>query len=92
MVFGYHSDAEWGPTVITGFWNGIDPPTSGYTIYYLTALRQEPIIVVAHNDTECIYFAKEFGGTGINTINDAITYLSVTNPDTNIFNDSGIIT
>jgi hypothetical protein len=92
MVFGSHGDAEWGPTSITGFWNGADPPTGGYTIYYLTALRQEPIIYVANTDDKCIFLAKQFGGTNINTISDAITYFSVTNPDTNIFNDSGIIT
>ena len=92
MVFGYHSDADFGPTEITGFWNGIDPPIGGYTIYHVTASRQEPSIHIAHNDAECINFARLFGGVGINTIDDAITYFSTINPDTNIFNSSGIIT
>ena len=92
MVFGYHGDADFGPTEITGFWNGIDPPIGGYTIYHVTASRQEPSIHIAHNDAECINFARLFGGVGINTIGDAITYFSTINPDTNIFNSSGIIT
>lgn len=92
MVFRNHGDAQWGPTAITGFWNGIDAPTGGYTIYYLTLARQEPVIYVAHNDTECINLAKFFGGSSITTINDAVTYFSVTNPDTNIFDENGLIT
>jgi len=73
IVFGL-DNADYGPTSTSGFWNGIDPPSSGYTIYTLTESRQEPSIVVAHNDAEAIYFAKSFGGTNINTINDAINY------------------
>lgn len=91
MVFGYHGDAEWGPTAITGFWNGIDPPTGGYTIYYMTELKQEPSIIIAHNDNECILLARQFGGSNINTISDATNYFSSLNPDTNIFSDSGLI-
>jgi len=73
IVFGL-DNADYGPTSTSGFWNGIDPPSSGYTIYTLTESRQEPSIVVAHNDDEAIYFAKSFGGININTINDAINY------------------
>ena len=73
IVFGL-DNADYGPTSTSGFWNGIDPPSSGYTIYTLTESRQEPSIVVAHNDAEAIYFAKSFGGTNINTIGDAINY------------------
>jgi len=92
MVFGEHGVQDWGEIAVTGFWNGLDPPSGGYTIYYLTEAQQEPRIVIAHNNDQCIFFAKQFGGTNINSISDAITYLSQTNPDTNIFDENGLIT
>lgn len=84
IAFGDHGVQDWGQTAVTDFWNGIDPPEGGYTIYRLTALRTEPSIVVAHNDNECIYFARSYGGTNINTITEAINYLLTGSTDTTI--------
>jgi hypothetical protein len=75
LVFG-SEDIGYGPTSTTGFWNGIDPPVGGYTIYYYTSGMTQPSIIVANNDIDTIYWAKAFGGTNINTIGDALTYLT----------------
>ena len=77
---------EWGETSKTGFWAGIDPPENGYTIITITSSRREPSFVVAYNDDDVIYFAKTFGGTNINTVDDAINYLLTGSTDTTIFN------
>jgi hypothetical protein len=55
-------------------------------LYTVSESRQEPSIVVAHNDTEAIYFAKSFGGTNIVTIQDAISYLITGSTGTTIVN------
>jgi len=92
LVFG-SEPVGYGPTSSTGFWNGIDPPTSGYTIYYYTSGMTMPSIVCPNNDTDAIYWAKAFGGTNINTIGDALTYF-ITNNNTAVFNINhpGIVT
>lgn len=90
IIFRLHGDEEWGPTAITEYWNGINPPASGYTIYTLTASRHEPSIVVAHNNDECIWFARSFGGTNINTIDEAINYLLSGSTETTIVNSNSL--
>jgi hypothetical protein len=85
IVFGI-SDADYGPTSSTGFWNGIDPPSSGYTIYTLTESRPEPSILVANNDNECVSIAKSFGGINVNTINEGINHLLSGSTNTTIVN------
>ena len=67
FVLGIKSGKEYAPTNITGFWNGITPPTNGYTIFFNKTL-QGPSIFVANNDTELINLAKYFGGNNINRI------------------------
>ena len=84
IVLG-NGTGDYGPPG-SGFWSGITPPASGYTIYTLTAGRPEPSIVVANNDTEAIYFAKSFGGTGISTIAQALAYLTTGSTGTTIVN------
>lgn len=63
---------EYGPTNNTGFYNGINPPTGGYTIY---VHRNEggPSIHVAQDDNQCIFFLKSFGATG-NTITEVLNW------------------
>jgi hypothetical protein len=76
------------------FWTGITPPDSGYTIYNVGSGSQSPNIVVAKNDAGAIFYAKSFGGTGINTIGDALAYLSTGSTGTTIVNMDypGIVT
>jgi hypothetical protein len=79
-------NGDYGPSPITGFWSGIDPPTSGYTIYTLAESAEQSTVVVAHNDAEAIYFAKSFGGTNVNTIGDALWYLVTGSTNTTVVN------
>lgn len=71
---GVNGYDDYGPTSVTGFYNGITPPVSGYTIYKHKA-SGGPSINVASNDEECIFFLKEFGATG-STINDVLVWAS----------------
>jgi len=84
IVLG-NGTGDYGPPG-SGFWAGITPPASGYTIYTVSEARPEPSIVVANNDTEAIYFAKSFGGTNIVTIQDTLLYLITGSTGTTIVN------
>lgn len=72
VYVGIEGLAEYGPTVNTGFYNGITPPVGGYTIYVLKE-SQGPSIHVANNDSQCIFFLKSFGATGT-TISDVLAW------------------
>lgn len=85
IVFS-NKTTDLGPTSSTGFYVGIDPPSSGYTIYQVFGEGQQPKAVVAHNDNEAIYFARSFGGTNINTIEDALVYFLTGSTSTTIVN------
>lgn len=71
---GVNGADEYGPTNNTGFYNGINPPVGGYTIY---VHRNEggPAIHVAHDDNQCIFFLKSFGSTGT-TVNDVLAWVA----------------
>ena len=84
---GIEGVTDYGPTTSTGFYNGITPPPSGYTIY-VTKVDDGPSIHVANNDTECIFFLKSFGSTGT-TIVDVIAWANV---QTNIWVTSADLT
>lgn len=71
---GVNGSDEYGPTNITGFYNGINPPVGGYTIYVHREVGG-PSIHVAKDDNECIFFLKSFGSTG-STINDVLSWSS----------------
>jgi hypothetical protein len=55
-------DIPKGPTSLTDYWNGISPPTGGYTIY-LNKASQGPSIFVAANDSELISITAKISGT-----------------------------
>lgn len=69
---GVDGEDDYGPTSVSGFYNGITPPVGGYTIYVHKDL-QGPSIHVANNDSLCIFFLKSFGATG-NTINEVLSW------------------
>ena len=75
FVNGVDALVDYGPTLTTNFWNGRTPPVSGYTVYE-QKLLEGPSIREATNDSELITIAKQYGGTNINTITDALTYLN----------------
>ena len=82
---GVSTNVDYGPTSATSFWNGIIPPSSGYTVYTQKA-SEGPSIRVAQNDSELITIATQYGGTNITTIYDALSYFNgtSTNLATNI--------
>jgi hypothetical protein len=75
FLIGVSTSVDYGPTVTTGFWNGISPPSNGYTVYAQKS-SQGPSIRLASNDSELITIATQYGGTGINTIYDALNYFN----------------
>jgi hypothetical protein len=69
---GVSGGADYGPTSITGFYNGVTPPVGGYTIY-IDKASQGPSIHVANNDTECINKLLKIGATG-STIENVLAW------------------
>ncbi len=69
---GVSGSDDYGPTSTTGFYAGINPPVSGYTIY-VHRLNVGPSIHVANNDTQCIFFLQSFGATG-STISEVLNW------------------
>lgn len=74
FLIAVNTSLEYGPTSSTNFWNGITPPSGGYTVYQQKA-SQGPSIRTASNDVELITIAKQYGGTNITTISTALNYL-----------------
>ena len=54
-------DVGKGPTSSTNYWNGITPPTGGYTIY-INKASGGPSIYVATGDTQLINYTNKFSG------------------------------
>ena len=75
FLIGVNTSLDYGPTSSTGFWSGIVPPAGGYTVYAQKE-SQGPSIRVASTDTELIAIARQYGGTGINTVNDALNFFN----------------
>lgn len=69
---GVDNYSDYGPTNVTGFYDGITPPLSGYTIY-VHKENDGPSIHVAYDDAQCIFFLKSFGATG-STINEVLNW------------------
>lgn len=69
---GVNGSDDYGPTSDYGFYNGITPPASGYTIY-VHRVSGGPSMHVANDDSQCIFFLKSFGATG-NTISEVINW------------------
>jgi hypothetical protein len=69
-------DTTKGPTSTTGHWNGITPSAGGYTIYE-NKVSNGPSIRVPVDDSTLINYTNNFyGGSSINTVYSAITYLN----------------
>jgi hypothetical protein len=63
FTIGVDSTFDFGPTSTTGFWNGITPPSGGYTIYQNKAANG-PSIRTAANDSALISILQGLGSTG----------------------------
>ena len=62
-----------GPTSSTGFYNGITPPSGGYTIY-LNKANNGPSIYVASNNAQLIVLTNQIAGQSYTTVNQCFTY------------------
>jgi Concanavalin A-like lectin/glucanases superfamily len=77
-------DVGKGPTNVTGYYNGITPPSGGYTIY-LNKASGGPSIYVAANDSELIYLSNTIAGQTFATAAEALGWFA-TQTDKMIFN------
>lgn len=84
IVIG-NENVDYGPTSSTGFYSGIDPPDSGYTIYFVGESNQINARC-ANDDNELLLIGKEYGGSNVQTITDAITYFATGSTGTTIVN------
>jgi len=66
-------DVGKGPTSTTGYYNGITPPSGGYTIY-LNKATGGPSIYTCTNDTELISLTNSIAGTSYTTANECLVY------------------
>lgn len=72
-----------GPTSVSGFWSGINPPPGGFTIYQERTgsayANFGPSIAIIKNDNELINYVKSYNISGINNRADALAWLSTQN-------------
>lgn len=68
-------DVPKGPTSTTGYWNGISPPSGGYTIY-LNKASNGPSIYAPSNDAQLIDNTNKIAGTSYTTVNECLTYFA----------------
>jgi hypothetical protein len=62
-----------GPTSTTGYWNGITPPSGGYTIY-LNKVSNGPSIYVASNDAQLIVLTNQIAGQSYTSTTQCFDY------------------
>jgi hypothetical protein len=77
-------DVGKGPTDTTGFYNGITPPSGGYTIY-LNKASQGPSIYVPTNDSQLITLTNHIGGTNFTGATQCLNWFN-TQSDKTVFN------
>jgi hypothetical protein len=66
-------DVGKGPTSSTGFYNGITPPSGGYTIY-LNKANNGPSIYTVTSDAQLITLTNQIAGTSYTTVSQCLTY------------------
>lgn len=85
-------DVGKGPTSSTGFYNGISPPSGGYTIY-LNKASGGPSIYTASNDAALISITNQIAGTSYTSATQCLVYY-YTQTDKMVVNNeyNGLIT
>jgi hypothetical protein len=73
FALGINALAAYGPTSSTGFWNGITPTASGYTIY-VNKISQGPSIFCPVNDLEFIALTNYISGINHTTFSQAAAW------------------
>jgi hypothetical protein len=71
-------DQAKGPTSLTNFWNGIDPPTGGYAVYQ-NRISGGPSIRIASNEEELIRITNSISGAGFTTFSECMNYFNTEN-------------
>jgi hypothetical protein len=66
-------DVGKGPTSSTGYYNGITPPSGGYTIY-LNKASGGPSIYTATNDAQLISLTNSIANSSYTTVAQCLTY------------------
>ena len=85
-------DVGKGPTSSTGYYNGITPPSGGYTIY-LNKATGGPSIYTCSNDAELVNLTNSIAGTSYTTANECLTYFAGQNDKMVLNRDyEGIVT
>ena len=69
-------DVAKGPTNTTGFYNGINPPSGGYTIYLNKSGNQGPSIITPASDADLIVVTNEIADASYTTINECFTFFA----------------
>jgi hypothetical protein len=77
-------DVGKGDTASTGYWNGITPPSGGYTIY-LNKSTQGPSIYTVTSDAQLITLTNQIGSQSFTTAGDALNWYN-TQTDKTVFN------
>ncbi len=68
-------DVPKGPTSSTGHWNGITPPSGGYTVY-LNKASQGPSIYTCTSDSDLITITNKISSENYTTVQQALQYYS----------------
>ena len=66
-------DVSKGPTSNTGYYNGITPPSGGYTIY-LNKANNGPSIYTVTSDAQLISLTNTIAGASYTTVAQCLTY------------------
>lgn len=68
-------DVGKGPTSTTGYYDGVTPPSGGYTIY-LNKATGGPSIYTASNDAQLISLTNSIAGQSYTTVNECLVYFA----------------
>ncbi len=66
-------DVGKGPTSSTGYYNGVTPPSGGYTIY-LNKASDGPAIYTVTNDTQLITLTNKIASATYTTVIECLEY------------------
>jgi hypothetical protein len=69
------NDAGYGPTTTTGFWNGITPPSGGYTIYVSRSIAG-PNIYTPSSDSELITYSSKLTNVPFTSVSGTLAWFA----------------
>jgi len=75
FILGINDNITYGPTSVSGFYQGLSPVFSVYTVYQ-NKVSGGPSTFRPNNDSEFIGLAKALGGTNVTGVTDGLVYLN----------------